>query len=185
VSEGPYTAAQMVADAAAVTQDMGPTPAAFEAVGDLLRRLARQPEMLRDTMMSELHGAGAGFTILSRGTDGSVLMLAWFPAESPTPIHDHNSWGVVCVVEGRDQHIAWRRLDDGSRPGQARIEIADDRELGPGDVVWLGPPPQDIHSQQGLGGAALELVYFGADPTRLPRQYFDAELGSVETRSAT
>lgn len=184
MSEELYSADQMVADAVEVLADAGPTPAAFDAIGDLMQRLARQPGLLSETRMTDLHGAGSTFTILSRGADGSVLMLARFPAE-PTPIHDHNSWGVACLLQGRDRHIAWRRLDDGSVPGQARIEVADDRVLGPGEVVSFGPPPQDIHSQQGVGGAALELVYFGADPNRAPRHYFDAERGSVETRSAT
>jgi predicted metal-dependent enzyme (double-stranded beta helix superfamily) len=185
MSEELYSADQFVADAVAVLGDMGPTPTAFEAIGELMRHLARQPALLSDATMSALHGAGAAFTILSRGPDGSALMLARFPSESPTPIHDHNSWGVACVVDGRDRHIAWRRLDDGSVPARARIEVADDRVLGPGDVVWFGPPPQDVHSQQGVGGAALELVYFGADPNRAPRHYFDPERGLVETRAAT
>jgi predicted metal-dependent enzyme (double-stranded beta helix superfamily) len=185
MSGDPYAADQMVADAVARLASAGPTPTTFETIGELLRRLARQPALICDANMSALHDAAATFTILSRGTDGSVLMLARFPAESPTPIHDHNSWGVACVVQGRDRHIAWRRMDDGSDLERARLEVADDRVLNPGDVVSFGPPPRDIHSQQGVGGAALELVYFGADPNRASRRYYDAERGSVETRAAT
>jgi hypothetical protein len=41
-----------------------------------------------------------------------------------------------------------------------------------------------IHSQQGIGEAAWELVYFGRDPNARPRLYFDPASGRVEERAA-
>jgi hypothetical protein len=41
-----------------------------------------------------------------------------------------------------------------------------------------------IHSQQGIGELAWELVYFGRDPNVRPRLYFDPEKGRVEERAA-
>ena len=41
-----------------------------------------------------------------------------------------------------------------------------------------------IHSQQGIGEAAWELVYFGRDPNARPRLYFDPVAGRVEERVA-
>ena len=130
-------------------------------------------------------GEGAASTILAEGRDGSVLMLARFPPDAPTPVHNHNSWGVVCVIEGRDRYVAWRRLDDGSDPRHAEIEVVEERELDPGDVVWFDPPPQDVHSQQGIGGDVWELVCFGRNPNREPRAYFDPASGAVTYASAT
>lgn len=106
-------------------------------------------------------------------------MLARFPAEAPTPIHNHNSWGVACVIQGRDRYQAWERIDDGDDPHYAELRLLWERELETGDAVWFGAPPNDIHSQQGIGGAAWELVFFGTNPMTRPRAYFDPDTKSV------
>jgi hypothetical protein len=163
--------------------DSGPTPETFGRIGALLRPLSLDPSLIDDTKLAALHHSDAGFTIVGHGPTGSTLMLARFPAEAPTPIHNHNSWAVIYVIRGRDRHIQWAREDDGLVPGRARIHATDSRELGPGDIAWLPPPPADIHSQQGIDQPAWELVYFGLDPTRAPRLYFDPDRGLVEERS--
>ncbi len=66
----------------------------------------------------------------------------------------------------------------------AQLRIIQTRELGPRDVAWFPDIPGDIHSQQGIGEAAWELVYFGRDPNARPRLYFDPESGRVEERAA-
>jgi predicted metal-dependent enzyme (double-stranded beta helix superfamily) len=171
------TAEQLVAD-------QGPSAGAFRRVGDLLRIVAAERALLDESKFGALHQSSAQATILGHGPKGSTLMLGRFSAEAPTPVHNHNSWGVLCVMRGRDRHILWARQDDGSRPEQAQLRIIETRELGPGDVAWFPDVPGDIHSQQGIGEAAWELVYFGRDPMALPRLYFDPESGRVEERAA-
>jgi predicted metal-dependent enzyme (double-stranded beta helix superfamily) len=164
---------------------VGPLDAeTFGSIGGLLRRLAAEPDLVRGTPLAALHGAGASATIIARHRAGPVLMLARFPHEAPTPVHNHNSWGVACVVSGRDRYVRWVRLDDGADPGAATVRAAETLDLGPGDVVWFGEPPLDIHSQQGIGEAAWELVLFGRDPDAQPRAYFDPDTGSVTYASA-
>jgi predicted metal-dependent enzyme (double-stranded beta helix superfamily) len=155
----------------------------FARIGDLLRILAAE-ESLFETRLAALHHSSAQATILGYGPKGSTLMLARFSPEAPTPVHNHNSWGVLCVIRGRDRHILWARQDDGSRAGQAQLRIIQTRELGPGDVAWFPEVPADIHSQQGIGEVAWELVYFGRDPNARPRLYFDPQGGRVEERAA-
>lgn len=177
--------ARFLEEAAHLVAARGASAGTFEQVGRLMQRL--DPGIVdgsRDELTS-LHGSGATSTILAEGPDGAVLMLARFPSEAPTPVHNHNSWGVAFVVEGRDRYVAWRRLDDGSDPARAQLEIAEERELGPGDFVWFDAPPQDVHSQQGIGDAAWELVYFGRNPNLAARAYFDPASGTVTYASAT
>ena len=164
--------------------DYGPGPEAFTRIETQMRPLAADPALLDPSRLAALHNSSAGFTVLGYGKRGSTLMLARFPADAPTPVHNHNSWGVLCVVRGRDRHVLWARQDDGSKPGQAQLRIIETRELGPGDVAWLPDVPGDIHSQQGIGEAAWELVYFGRNPMALPRLYFDPGTGRVEERAA-
>jgi len=162
----------------------GPGDPTFARVGALLRKLATDPDLIDPTRLAALHGSGAGFSILGHGNGGSTLMLGRFPAEAPTPVHNHNSWGVICVIRGRDRHILWAREDDGSRAGRARLRVVETRELGPGDTLWFPDAPGDIHSQQGIGGDAWELVYFARDPTTRSRLYFDPDRERVEERAS-
>ena len=63
------------------------------------------------------------------------------------------------------------------------------RRVGkPRDVTGTELPtvhdaPADIHSQQGIGGDAWELVYFARDPTTHKRLYFDPDQELVEERA--
>jgi predicted metal-dependent enzyme (double-stranded beta helix superfamily) len=161
----------------------GPGGDTFARVGTLLRPLAADPTLVDPTRLAALHSSSAGFAILGQGTHGSTLMLARFSAEAATPVHNHNSWGVIHVVRGRDSHILWAREDDGSQPGRAKLRVVETRELGPGDTLWFPDVPADIHSQQGIGGDAWELVYFARDPTKRARLYFDPARGLVEERA--
>ena len=181
----PATGLEQFFDAAErLVADRGANPAAFARIGDLLRIVAADATLIDESRLDALHQSSAQATILGHRRAGSTLMLGRFSAEAPTPVHNHNSWGVLCVVRGRDRHIVWRRQDDGSRLGWAELEIIETRELAPGDVAWFPDVPGDIHSQQGIGEAAWELVYFGRDPNARPRMYFDPETGRVEERAA-
>jgi predicted metal-dependent enzyme (double-stranded beta helix superfamily) len=164
--------------------DHGPSPVAFGRIGDLLRLVAADRTLLDESRLAALHQSSAQATILGHGPKGSTLMLGRFSPQAPTAVHNHNSWGVLCVIRGRDRHIVWARQDDGSQPGRAQLRPIETRELGPGDVAWFPEVPGDIHSQQGIGEAAWELVYFGRDPMALPRLYFDPDSGRVEERAA-
>jgi hypothetical protein len=161
------------------TMARGDGPAMREEIGRHLSALARSGVISVDLARSRLHGSDARFTILARDPDGPILMLSRFPEHEATRVHDHKSWGVACVVNGRDRHLHWRRLDDGSAPGRARVAVDDERELGEGEYVHWGDPPDDIHSQQGVGGAVYELVFFGRDPMVVMRNYFDPDRGTV------
>ena len=161
----------------------GPGADTFARVGSLLRPLAADPNLVDPSRLAALHDSSAGFSILGHGKGGSTLMLGRFRADAPTPVHNHNSWGVICVIRGRDRHILWAREDDGSQPGRARVRVVESRELGVGDIAWFPDVPGDIHSQQGIGGDAWELVYFRIDPTTRSRLYFDPDHERVEERT--
>ena len=146
----------------------------LEEVGRLLSASSREPGFVSESGMRELHGGSASFTILQTDDDGLTLMLARF-TPSETPVHDHNSWGVACVVGGVDRYKHWHMGQGG------RVELLYEKELTPGEfVTWLDPP-QDIHSQQGVGGDALELVLFGKKVMNMHRRYYDPATGEVRT----
>jgi predicted metal-dependent enzyme (double-stranded beta helix superfamily) len=168
----------MVADFMTSARELlagGVTDDSLHAVGLLLAESSREPGFVPAGDMRSLHGSGASFTLLQSDPDGLTLMLGRFPESAETPVHNHNSWGVACVVSGRDRYRHWE-LD-----GVGGVRMLYERELGPGAfVTWLDPP-RDIHSQQGIGGDAMELVLFGKNVTVIPRNYYDPETGAVRT----
>lgn len=168
----------MVADFMVRAREMlaaGVTEKRLREVGQALANASRQPGFVDEGNMRRLHGGDSTFTILQTDADGLTLMLASFSPTEETPVHDHDSWGVACVVRGSDRYRHWHHDDEG------HLKILYERVLGPGEfVVWMDPP-HDIHSQQGIGGTALELVLFGKDVTVIPRHYYDPETGRVRT----
>lgn len=112
---------------------------------------------------------------------GLTLVRARFGPEALTPVHSHGSWGVIGVYRGRDRYQIWQRVDGGDGPGNATVQMVEEQVLGPGDIVILPAPPQDIHAQQGLDGEPVfEYVLFGSNAMVLPRLYFDVEAGTAE-----
>ena len=187
-----YGVADFIADVKRIVPASGddPGPEGRAAIGELLQRLARNDEILERTGQKTARQGTHGMDIrggeIHKEPDGTLaLMLARFPHEAETPIHNHHSWGVVCVVAGRDRYLAWKRKDDGGQPGHAEIELEYERLLEPGDVVDFADTPGDIHSQQGADGAPVwELVFFGHDPNVKPRLYFDPAAKTVTSAQA-
>jgi predicted metal-dependent enzyme (double-stranded beta helix superfamily) len=171
----------MVADFVARARELlagGVDEASLDAVGRLLAESSREPGFVTEGEMRQLHGSESSFTVLASEPDGLTLMLSRFSPDAPTPIHDHKSWGVACVVRGRDRYTHYRLMPDGG------VRVLFERQLNPGSfVTWLGPP-HDVHRQQGIDGDAMELVLFGKDVTTIPRNYYDQETGRPVTRQA-
>lgn len=171
---------ETMAQARSAIDELGLCEAAFQRIQLALVRLAAAPGLIDLSSMSEVHGSGVGASVLaSEGPEGLTLVFARFPEEPPTPVHDHNTWGIICVVEGYDMYTQWERMDDGRDPETARLRIKYSKVLGPGDLLYYPGPPDDIHSQHGNNGTVFELVLFGRNAMLIPRHYFDLETGKV------
>jgi predicted metal-dependent enzyme (double-stranded beta helix superfamily) len=168
----------MVADFMAQARDIlapGVTEERLRTVGEMLAEASRQPGFVDESEMRSLHGGNSSFTLLQSDPDGLTLMLARFSPAEETPVHDHNSWGVACVVQGQDRYRHWHHDDEG------QLKVLYEKVLRPGTfVVWLDPP-HDIHSQQGIDEPALELVLFGKNVMMIPRNYYNPDTGDVRT----
>jgi hypothetical protein len=164
----------------------GPSAAGLQRIATRMSAFVREAGSGdgEETPSGNIHeGPRAQSGPLYQDETGLTLVRARFGPEALTPIHNHGSWGVVGVYQGRDRYQLWRRLDDGHGPGEATVQLVEERVLAPGDVVILPPPPQDIHAQQGMdGAAALEYVLFGRGDIAMtqPRLYFDPTQGTAE-----
>src|SRR5678815_5081351 len=126
-------------------------------------------------------GGGIGQYALYRAEDGSLCLFSLVvPAGSETPVHDHLAWGLVGVYQGEQDETVYRRLDDGSNPAQAELEIAKRQALRPGDLYALIPPTDDIHYVKTISQSASISIHLLANDTACVwRHKYDPASGVV------
>jgi predicted metal-dependent enzyme (double-stranded beta helix superfamily) len=84
-------------------------------------------------------GGGIGQWLLYRAGDGSLSLFSLVvPSGSATPVHDHLAWGLVGLYRGIQEEEVYAEADGG-------LQLAERRELRPGDFYALIPPRDDIH----------------------------------------
>jgi len=72
-------------------------------------------------------------------------------------IHDHaHSWTAYGLLEGTETLDRYRRLDDGSKEGYAKLELESTVQGTPGKVDLV--PPFDIHAEHGGPGRSYGLI---------------------------
>jgi len=79
---------------------------------------------------------------------------------------------------------SYRRLDDGTKPYVADLEIAEDRVMGEGDVTVLPGPPHDIHATAGLAPMTVSFLIARQEFGAMRQQYLP-ELKSYYVVDAT
>jgi len=112
--------------------------------------------------------AGAGFEVLYRAPDLTVLNFAWAPWMCFKP-HNHCMASVVGIFSGREDNVFWKRSD-------GAIVAAGAKSLGVRDAAILGPDV--IHSVVNPIGKLTRAIHvytgdFFAPPS--PRSEWDPE----------
>ena len=78
-------------------------------------------------------------------------------ADRKGSIHDHaHSWTAYGLLEGTETLERYRRVDDGSKAGYAKLEIESTTQGTPGKVDLV--PPFDIHAEQGGPAKSYGLI---------------------------
>ena len=72
-------------------------------------------------------------------------------------IHDHaHSWTAYGLLDGTESLERYRRLDDGSKEGYARLELESVTQGAPGKVDLV--PPFDAHAEQGGATRSVAII---------------------------
>jgi 3-mercaptopropionate dioxygenase len=135
------------------------------AIGARLRGLLSQDGWLApEHRVPDLHQYRQHLLHVSPCRRLSVVALVWLPGQR-TPIHDHVSWCVVGVYEGREREMRYRAVEAG---GERYLEAVDAIEAHPGHVEVIVPSVQDIHAVTAVGdGPTISIHVYGADIERL------------------
>jgi predicted metal-dependent enzyme (double-stranded beta helix superfamily) len=180
-----YTLAAYVDDLRAIagsTSDPG-------AIAGLVRPMARELALARSWLEKKHYVCdptqGFGIHVLHEEPDHTLFVIAaaWLPGRGVAP-HNHGTWAVVAGVEGPERNTFWRREDDGSRSGYARIVKVAEKDFGPGDVLTL--LPDAIHSVRNETGAVtVSLHTYGYNLNMSGRLQFDPARDAVESVALT
>ncbi|MBM08751.1 MAG: hypothetical protein CMF69_04135 [Magnetovibrio sp.] len=144
-----------------------------EQVKRIALNLAKDTSWVRPEYYEIDKEQGMGITVLNREGEGSafVEVISWMPGLGIEP-HDHQTWGVVLGINGIETNIGWQRLDDGSRPGHAKLTKVSETNIGKGEAVHF--LPDDIHSVFNNGdGPSLSSHIYGRDLANVERSEFD------------
>jgi len=149
------------------------------ALADRLRPLADDRSWITDDLYETDENQGFGITVLhEEGEDGFLLeTVCWAPGRGVAP-HDHQTWGVVMGLDGEEINVDWRRTDDGSAPGKAALEKAEETPVTSGVVKTFRP--DDIHSIRNDSDApSLSLHLYGRSLAAIDRSEFNPIAGTV------
>jgi len=175
----PYTLAAYVADLKAAVAAAADEPAILAAVGPLAQRLARDGSWVEPKHFETDDEQGFLAHLLHEEPDHSLAVFAvnWLPGRGAPP-HDHGTWAVVAGVVGTERNIGYRRLDDGSRPGHAELDVKHDFTARPGELVCM--KTGGIHAVRNESEeVTLSLHTYGRHVNHTDRKQFDLARNEV------
>lgn len=168
-----YTVDQFILDVKRLTPGSDVTESILSDVAERMSRLSHRQDLIQ--IGEALYGVNARQAVrLHVEPDNSLhLGLGEFPkGHSGNEVHNHGTWGVFCAYIGREAYTTWRRVDDGSTPGQAKLELLEHQILNPGDATFMTDPPGDIHGHEPIGDSFWIMALFGKSVLNIDRHYF-------------
>jgi predicted metal-dependent enzyme (double-stranded beta helix superfamily) len=108
----------------------------------------------------------------------TILDVIWPPKAKFLP-HNHNTWAVIGVYQGREENVFWRRIKDDS---DGKIEVESTQSVVSGEVVSLSenlihsvtnPLPSPTRAIHVYGGNFFALERSEWNPTTLIEQPYD------------
>lgn len=109
----------------------------------------------------------------------SIVGGVWQPGQT-TPIHDHLTWALVGVYEGKENESIYRRVDDRSDKRVAKLEKVSSKTNTKGHVTVLGEA--GIHRvSNDFDMPAWSIHVYGRDIGGVERHSYDPLTGSIST----
>ena len=176
-----YSLEQFVEDLRAAAEADRSDRDIIRAVTPLAKRMAENSgSWLKQEHYSCDEEQGFGAHLLHEEADHSLAVFAfsWLPGRGAPP-HDHATWAVVAGVDGPERNVDWDRLDDGSEPGKAHIEIRNERVVTAAEVASF--LPEDIHSvHNDSDQVTVSFHVYGRHVNHTGRLVFDPDNQTVE-----
>ena len=140
---------------------------------------ANRDDWLKPEHFEYLRDRGSGLHVLHEEPDHTLMVFAaCFKPGKVTPIHDHGTWAVVAGVSGEECNAIFKRVDDGEKPGHAKIEQSSEKSFGFGDVLCM--PSGTFHTVTNrTDDVSVSLHTYGMNTNHTVRSQFDPDTGAL------
>ena len=177
-----YSLENLVADMEALVATDDIDRILNEGAGDLERFVAQPdcvPEELRQVSGKGSRPNHATYALHTSPSGLSVTAVVWGPDDG-LGAHDHHTWGLIGVAANEITESRFRRLDDGSDPDWAKLELDRKGPMKHGEVSALTPENDEIHAMlNATREPTIEVHVYGKDLKGLQRCMFDVNTGKV------
>jgi predicted metal-dependent enzyme (double-stranded beta helix superfamily) len=167
-----YSLQDLIHDLDRITSNESSPEKIVGAAKPLLEKLVRDPACIAP----EFKRPGAttyGRYMLHRAPLFNITSVVWGPGDK-AKAHNHDTWGLVGVVENELQETRFRRRDDGSKEGFADLEVTGVNRNQAGLVSTLLAPEDDIHEMLNVTQRnTVEVHVYGKDLADMQRLQFD------------
>ncbi len=145
----------------------------------LLAELVKNPDCIAPRFKQ--HGGKIyGRYMLYRAPLFNVTSVVWGPGDG-AKAHNHDTWGLVGVLENELQETRFKRHDDGTKEGYAELEVTAVNRNKTGMVSTLLAPEDDIHEMLNVTQKnTVEVHVYGKDLANMQRLQFDVAKKSAK-----
>ena len=174
-----YTLKHLVDDLEAITATESDPAVITATSAPLLARLCRNPDAIPAEYRTAPTGQRGRF-MLHRAPRFNVTSVIWRPGDEAAS-HDHETWGLVGVVENEIQETRYTSSGRRDLGGRVTLDVKEVFRHKPGAVSMLVPPHDEIHAMHNpTRRDTLEIHVYGKDLAGLQRHVFDKD-GTVKS----
>lgn len=175
-----YSLDNFIEDLDRITREEPSQEKIVNAAKPLLAKLVQQPNCI-EARYRRRGAAAYGRYMLHRARLFNISSVVWGPGDN-AKAHNHDTWGMVGVVENEIQETRFRRKDNGSNSKYADLEVSAVLKNKAGMVSCLIAPADDIHEMHNVTDRdTVEIHVYGKDLTAMARLRFDVASKTVKT----
>jgi predicted metal-dependent enzyme (double-stranded beta helix superfamily) len=176
---GEYLLKDLIADLTRITNSASTPEKIVSQAQPLLAGFVSNPHCIAPEFKQR--GATAyGRYMLHRAPLFNITSVVWGPGDA-AKAHNHDTWGLVGVVENELQETRFDRRDDGAKEGYAELEVTAVNRNTAGKVSTLLSPGNDIHAMLNVTQTnTIEVHVYGKDLANMRRLQFDVANKTVK-----
>jgi predicted metal-dependent enzyme (double-stranded beta helix superfamily) len=175
-----YTFAQFTREVDALVRSQGQPEALAGLIQPLLSRLLARRDWLDERYRRPVPGKSYTQYLLYIPPDEawSVVSFVW-PGGASTPVHDHATWGVIGVYQGRERETRYTVVEGSIVARRVCLVEAATGTMYPGEVGQV-VPPDDLHRVFNDGHeVAVSVHVYGTNIGTQKRHVIDLTTGEV------